>query len=100
MNFRNVFRDLKRKRNFASSLSIKIAESSLSSKVEKTLQINLSKEVIEKEQLVRPQEPIKPYSFYTEDITFENKKARTHLAGTLTLPQKECVIPAVILLRN
>jgi hypothetical protein len=43
------FRDLKRKRNFASSLSIKIAESSLSSKVDKTLQINLSKEVIEKE---------------------------------------------------
>ena len=60
--------------------------------------MNLSKEVIEKEKLVRPQEPIKPYSYYTEDITFENKKAGIRLAGTLTLPQKEGVFPVVILI--
>ena len=60
--------------------------------------MNLSKEIIAKEKLVRPQEPIKPYSYYTEDITFENKKAGIHLAGTLTLPKKDGVFPAVILI--
>jgi len=60
--------------------------------------MNLSKEIIAKEKLVRPQEPIKPYSYYSEDITFENKKAGIHLAGTLTLPKKDGVFPAVILI--
>jgi pimeloyl-ACP methyl ester carboxylesterase len=60
--------------------------------------MNLSKEMIEKEKLVRPQEPIKPYSYYSEDITFENEKAGIRLAGTLTLPKKEGVFPAVILI--
>ena len=60
--------------------------------------MNLSKEIIEKEKLVRPQEPIKPYSYYSEDITFENKKAGISLAGTLTLPKKDGVFPVVILI--
>jgi dienelactone hydrolase len=60
--------------------------------------MNLSKEIIEKEKLVRPQEPTKPYSYYSEDITFENKKAGISLAGTLTLPKKEGVFPVVILI--
>ncbi|HSN49405.1 MAG TPA: alpha/beta hydrolase, partial [Flavobacterium sp.] len=60
--------------------------------------MNLSKEVIEKEKLVRPQEPLKPYPYYAEDITFENKEAGIHLAGTLTLPRKEGVFPVVILI--
>jgi uncharacterized protein len=60
--------------------------------------MNLSKEKIEKEKLVRLQEPTKPYSYYSEDITFENKKAGISLAGTLTLPKKEGVFPVVILI--
>lgn len=60
--------------------------------------MNLSKEKIEKEKLVRPQEPIKPFPYYSEDITFENKKAGINLAGTLTLPKKEGVFPVVILI--
>lgn len=60
--------------------------------------MNLSKEVIEKEKFVRPQEPIKPYPYYSEDITFENKKAGISLAGTLTLPNKDGVFPVVILI--
>lgn len=63
-----------------------------------SFQMNLSKEIIEKEKLVRPQEPIKPYSYYSEDITFENKKAGISLAATLTLPKKEGVFPVVILI--
>lgn len=60
--------------------------------------MSLSKEIIEKEKLIRPQEPAKPYSYYSEDITFENKKAGISLAGTLTLPKKDGVYPVVILI--
>lgn len=60
--------------------------------------MNLSKAEIEKEKLVRPQEPIKPYPYYSEEITFENKKVGINLAGTLTLPNKEDVFPVVILI--
>lgn len=60
--------------------------------------MNLSKEKIEKETLVRPQEPTKPFPYYSEDIVFENKKAGINLAGTLTLPKKEGLFPVVILI--
>lgn len=60
--------------------------------------MNLSKVKIEKEKLLRPQEPIKPYPYYSEDITFENKKDGINLSGTLTLPTKEGVFPVVILI--
>lgn len=60
--------------------------------------MNLSKQIIEKEKLSRPQEPTKPYPYYSEDITFENKKAGISLAGTLTLPKKEGVFAVVILI--
>lgn len=60
--------------------------------------MNLSKVVIEKERFVRPQEPIKPYPYYSEEVTFENNKAGIILAGTLTLPKKDGVFPVVILI--
>jgi fermentation-respiration switch protein FrsA (DUF1100 family) len=60
--------------------------------------MNLSKEKLEKEKLVRSQEPIKPFSYNSEDITFENKKAGIVLAGTLTLPKKEGTFPVVVLI--
>lgn len=60
--------------------------------------MNLSKEVIEKEKILRPQEPTKPYAYYSEDITFENKNAGISLAGTLTLPKKDGVFPVVVLI--
>ena len=60
--------------------------------------LNLSKEIVEKETISRPQEPVKPYPYYEEDITFMNEKAGNTLAGTLTLPKKDGVYPAVILI--
>jgi pimeloyl-ACP methyl ester carboxylesterase len=60
--------------------------------------LNLSKETIEKEKPVRPQEPAKPYPYYEEDVFFENREDSVTLAGTLTLPQKEGVFPAVVLI--
>jgi uncharacterized protein len=46
----------------------------------------------------RPQEPQKPYPYYTEDVTFQNISARVDLAGTLTLPTTESPYPVVILI--
>ncbi|QBN18154.1 alpha/beta hydrolase family protein [Flavobacterium nackdongense] len=63
-----------------------------------TFPMNLSRQEIEKEKIRRPQEPVKHYPYYTEDVSFENKKAGITLAGTLTLPQKEGVYPVVILI--
>lgn len=63
-----------------------------------TFPMNLSKGKVEKEIIKRPQEPQKPYSYYTEDVIFENKSANINLAGTLSLPNKEGVFPAVILI--
>lgn len=60
--------------------------------------MNLSKGKVEKEIIKRPQEPKKPYYYYTEDVVFENKVANINLAGTLSLPTKEGVFPAVILI--
>jgi fermentation-respiration switch protein FrsA (DUF1100 family) len=60
--------------------------------------MNLSKGKVEKEIIKRPQEPKKPYSYYTEDVVFENKVANINLAGTLTLPTKDGIFPAVILI--
>ena len=60
--------------------------------------MNLSRKTIEKELPKRPQEPKKPYPYYTEDVTFQNQKATISLAGTLSLPKKEGVFPVVVLI--
>tara|TARA_R110002012_G_C11675852_1_gene613646 strand:+ start:4559 stop:6055 length:1497 start_codon:yes stop_codon:yes gene_type:complete len=60
--------------------------------------MNLSRIENEKLELKRSQEPKKPYSYYSEAITFENTKENISLSGTLTLPKKEGVYPAVILI--
>ena len=63
-----------------------------------SLPLNLSREKIEKKSIARPQEPVKPYPYYSEEVTFENKKDKVTLAGTLTLPRKEGTFPAVVLI--
>ncbi len=60
--------------------------------------LNLSRKHQEKDVVIRPQEPKKPYPYYSEDITFKNEKDKIELAGTLTLPQKQGKFPAVILI--
>lgn len=60
--------------------------------------MDMSREIIEKKAIVRPQEPQKPYPYYSEEVAFENKTDKNVLAGTLTLPQKEGHFPAVILI--
>jgi alpha/beta superfamily hydrolase len=60
--------------------------------------MNLSRKAIEKKVIKRAQEPSKPYSYYSEDVVFNNAKANISLAGTLTLPKKEGFFPVVILI--
>ncbi|MGB4837968.1 MAG: alpha/beta hydrolase [Saprospiraceae bacterium] len=60
--------------------------------------MNLSRKAIEKKEIIRPQEPTKPYPYYSEDVTFQNSKANIYLSGTLTLPEKEGNFPVVILI--
>lgn len=47
---------------------------------------------------VRPQEPIRPYPYQEENVTFENAKDNISLAGTLTLPNTGDVHPVAILI--
>src|SRR5215216_2454475 len=37
--------------------------------------LNFSREKVQAAKLVRPQEPVKPYSYRSEDVSFENKEA-------------------------
>lgn len=60
--------------------------------------LNLTKEEVEKEIVHRPQEPIKPYPYYLEEVEIENTKDKIVLAGTLSLPEKNGNFPAVILI--
>jgi uncharacterized protein len=48
--------------------------------------------------LNRPQNPRKPYPYVEQEVVYENKKARIKIAGTLTIPNKDGVFPAVILI--
>lgn len=64
----------------------------------KSFPLNLSREEIAEEKKLRPQEPIKPYPYYSEDVTFKNTKAGITLAGTLTLPKEDGQFPVVVLI--
>ncbi len=46
----------------------------------------------------RPQTPVKPYPYYSEDVTFQNPSAAIKLAGTLTRPEGKGPFTAVLLL--
>ena len=60
--------------------------------------LNLKKGAVKTEDLRRPQEPVKPYPYYDEEVVFENTEAEITLAGTLTLPSKKGKFPVVILI--
>jgi len=49
-------------------------------------------------EIVRPQEPLKPYPYIEENIKYENKEAGITLAGTLTLPAEKGTFPVVLLI--
>lgn len=61
--------------------------------------LDLSREAVTIEAAKRPQDPVKPYPYYEEEVTIKNDKAGVTLAGTLTLPKQAGTnYPAVILI--
>ena len=62
--------------------------------------LNLSTQEAEKpKKVVRPQDPIKPYNYVSEDVSFINKSANSiKLAGTLTLPKDIKNPPVAVLI--
>jgi len=48
--------------------------------------------------LIRPQEPVKPYPYFEEEVVFENTKANIELAGTFTRPEGSGKFPVIILI--
>jgi len=60
--------------------------------------MNLSRKAVGTPAAKRPQEPTKPYPYYSEDVTFQNTKANISLSGTLTLPKNQADFPVVILI--
>ncbi len=62
--------------------------------------LDLSESAIKTEKLLRPQEPLQPFPYYSEEVIFENNQAGITLAGTLTLPEKEGNFPVVVLISD
>jgi alpha/beta superfamily hydrolase len=60
--------------------------------------LNLKKGAVEIVDQRRPQEPVKPYPYYEEEVEFKNASANITLAGTLTLPNKNGTFLVVILI--
>ncbi|GHT11493.1 alpha/beta hydrolase [Bacteroidia bacterium] len=60
--------------------------------------LNLSRATIEKEPLIRPQEPKKPYPYNEEEVVFDNPMDGVTLAGTFTYPKTKGTFPAVVLI--
>lgn len=48
-------------------------------------------------EVIRPQNPVKPYPYNEEEVAFENKKANIILAGTFTFPSRGNNFPVVVL---
>jgi pimeloyl-ACP methyl ester carboxylesterase len=62
------------------------------------LSLNLKRGAEKTADSRRPQEPIKPYPYYEEEVVFENVGAKVSLSGTLTLPSKNGNFPVAILI--
>src|SRR5690606_10767565 len=55
--------------------------------------------VMDEEQKVnRPQTPISPYPYYTEDFQIKNSVEGNGLAGTLAAPDKDLSRPIVVMI--
>lgn len=49
-------------------------------------------------EIARPQNPVKPYPYTEEEVTFANAKANVTLSGTLTTPRGSGPVPTVLLI--
>ncbi|WP_375577578.1 alpha/beta fold hydrolase [Marivirga tractuosa] len=58
----------------------------------------LSQNEVKKSNKKKPQDPVEPFPYKSQDVTFENKTAGIKLAGTLTMPSEGKNFPAVVLI--
>lgn len=49
-------------------------------------------------EIRRPQNPVRPYPYHEEDVTYDNKEQNVTLAATLTIPQGKGPFPGVVLI--
>ena len=49
-------------------------------------------------EVKRPQNPVRPYPYRDEDVSYDNKVQNVTLAATLTIPQGKGPFPAVVLI--
>lgn len=60
--------------------------------------LDLSKKAEKTETVRKPQEPVAPYPYQSEEVVFENSKDEIKLAGTFTYPSKKGKFPVVVLI--
>jgi fermentation-respiration switch protein FrsA (DUF1100 family) len=58
----------------------------------------LTRDMPAKVVITKPQDPVEPYPYYSEEVKFTNPRDKAVLAGTLTLPGKEGRYPVVVLI--
>ncbi|MBR4562477.1 MAG: alpha/beta hydrolase [Bacteroidales bacterium] len=62
-----------------------------------TFPLNLVKAEKKEQKKARPQDPLPPFNYHIEEVTFVNEKEGNTLVGTLTIPQGEGPFPAMVL---
>ena len=62
------------------------------------LTLNFRRGTLPVVEVKRPQDPIPPYPYIEEEISYENSAAGVTLSGTLTLPNAEGPFPTVLLI--
>jgi len=62
------------------------------------LSLILKKGNPEMTKINRPQEPLKPYPYFEEQVTFDNTEAGIKLSGTFTRPNEKGKYPVVVLI--
>ena len=62
-----------------------------------TFPLNLVKAEKKEQKKARPQDPLPPFNYHIEEVSFVNEKEGNTLVGTLTIPQGEGPFPAMVL---
>lgn len=62
-----------------------------------TFPLNLVKAEKKEQKKNRPQDPLPPFNYQIEEVTFVNEKEGNTLAGTLTIPEGDGTFPAMVL---
>lgn len=63
-----------------------------------TLSLNLERSDADETEARRPQDPVEPFPYLSEDVSYPNPDGGHTLAGTFTRPESDGPFPAVILI--